>query len=79
MAGKHRNWHAAWRRDGARLLHESGLAVEYDEVLGWTTTDGTIQAWSASEENRGVPLHDLQARLQRLLREASMWRDGDIV
>lgn len=77
MTGKHHNWHKAWRKDGARLVHDSGLAVEYDEELGWCSTDDTSEAWSAFELARGVPLHDLQARMQRLLREASEWRaDG---
>lgn len=73
MSGKHRDWHKAWRRDGAKLLHDSGLAVEHDEDLGWVTTEETTEAWSAWEMARGVPLHDLQARLQRLIREAAEW------
>jgi len=73
MSGKRKYWHKAWRRDGARLLHDSGLAVEYDDVLGWCTTDATTEAWSASEAARGVPVHDHPARLQRLLREAAKW------
>ena len=73
MTGKHRNWHKAWRREGARLVHESGLAVEFDDDLGWFSTDDTTEAWSTWEMARGVPLHDLQARLQRLIREAAEW------
>jgi hypothetical protein len=73
VTGKHHNWHKAWRRDGARLLHDSGLAVEYDDVLGWCGTDDTTEAWSAFELARGVPLHDHTARLQRLIREAMEW------
>lgn len=68
-------WHKAWRRDGTRLLHDSGLAVEYNEDLGWCTTDETTEAWSAFELARGVPLHDHAARLQRLLKEAALWHD----
>lgn len=75
MTGKHHNWHKAWHRQGARLVHDSGLAVEYDGVLGWTTTDDTMEAWSAFELARGVPLHDQQARLNRLLKEAGQWTD----
>jgi len=75
VTGKHRNWHKAWRRDGARLVHDSGLAVEYDNQLGWTTIGATTEAWSAWELARGVPMHDLHARLKRLLSEASKWRD----
>lgn len=73
MTGKHRNWHKAWRREGARLVHESGLAVEYDDVLGWCTTEDTSEAWSTFELARGVPFHDLQARMGRLVREAMEW------
>lgn len=73
MTGKHYNWHKAWRRDGARLVHDSGLAVEYDEELGWMTDDDTTEAWAAWEQARGVPLHDLAARMQRLCREAAEW------
>jgi hypothetical protein len=54
-------------------MHESGLAVEYNDVLGWSSTDDTAEAWSAWEMARGVPLHDLQARLKRLLKEAAEW------
>lgn len=74
MTGKHHSWYKAWRREGARLVHDSGLAVEYDDVLGWCTTDDTTEAWSAFEFARGVPLHDHPARLQRLLKEAAQWR-----
>ena len=35
MTGKHFGWHKHWRRNGARLVHDSGLAVEYDPELGW--------------------------------------------
>ncbi|ADU99466.1 hypothetical protein [Alicycliphilus denitrificans] len=73
MTGKHHNWHKAWRRDGPKLIHDSGLAVEYNNDMGWSSTDDTTEAWSAFELARGVPLHDLQARLGRLLREAAEW------
>lgn len=75
MTSKHYNWHKAWRRVGDRLLHDSGLAVEYDDVLGWCTTEDTTEAWSTFELASGVPLHDHPARLQRLLKEAAEWRD----
>jgi len=75
MTGKHRNWHKAWRRDGALLVHDSGLAVEYDDDLGWSATDDTAEAWAAFERARGVPLHDLAARMQRLCREAAEWNE----
>lgn len=74
MTGKHHHWHKAWRRDGARLVHDSGLAVENDDALGWCTCDDTLETWSAFELARGVPLHDQLARLQRLLKEAAQWQ-----
>lgn len=74
MTGKHYNWHKAWRRIGARLVHDSGLAVEFDDEFGgYVTTEDTTETWSRSETARGVPLHDQHARLQRLLREAAEW------
>ena len=45
--------------------------VEYDDVLGWQTEDASLAIFQASEKARGVPLHDIASRLQRLLREAS--------
>lgn len=75
MAGKHKDWHKAWRRDGERLVHGSGLAVECDEDLGWSATDDTAEAWAAFEQARGVPLHDLANRMQRLCHEAAAWSE----
>ncbi len=75
MTGKHYKWHTAWRRQGGLLVHDSGLAVEYDPELGWCSTDATTEAWSAFELARGVAFHDLEARLTRLLREAAEWND----
>lgn len=74
MTGKYYAWHKAWHRQGARLVHDSGLSVEFDEVLGWHTCDDTLEAWGAFELARGVPLHDQLARLQRLLKEAALWQ-----
>ena len=73
MTGKHYNWHKAWRRDGGRLVHDSGLAVEYDPDLGWAATDDTAEAWAAFEQVCGVTLADLPGRIQRLIREAAEW------
>lgn len=77
MGGKHRNWHRAWRRDAAcpdRLLHNSGLVAEYDETLdSWVAAEESCEAWVAWECARGVPLHDLTARLMRLCKEAAMF------
>lgn len=77
MTGKHYKWQTQWQRlpDG-RLQHDTGLIVEHDEDLGWMTDDASLEAFQAAEVARGVPLHDLHARLQRLLREAAQWLDG---
>ena len=75
MTSKHFGWHHEWSRHGPRLIHTSGLAVEYDDILGWCSTDDTMEAWSAFELARGVPLHDQLALLQRLLKEAARWRE----
>ena len=70
-----RNWHLEWQTVGDRRKHSSGLEFEYDEVLGWSTCDDTINAFVAHESARGVPLHDIQNRLIRLAKECSTWRD----
>lgn len=77
MTGKNRNWHRAWTRlpDG-RLRHESGIEFEFDEELGWSTVDASLVAFHDAETARGVPVHDLAARLIRLAREAAAWRDS---
>lgn len=74
MTNKHFGWHKAWQRtESGRLWHESGLQLEFDEVLGWHTCDETLDAFQAFEQARGVPLHDIQSRLMRLVREACEW------
>lgn len=74
MTNKHFNWHKAWHRSSdGRLCHESGLQFEYDEVLGWHTCTDTLNVFQDFEIKRGVPLHDIQARLMRLTREACEW------
>lgn len=40
-----RNWHLEWQTVGDRRRHSSGLEFEYDEVLGWSTCDDTIDAF----------------------------------
>lgn len=72
MPNKHYKWQVQWQRlpDG-NLKHSSGLVVEYDEDLGWQTEDASLAIFQASEKSRGVPLHQLHERLQRLLREAA--------
>lgn len=77
MTGKHKNWHLAWSRlpDG-RMRHISG--AEFTLVRGDGFTDvrvapETLDEYQTSEMARGVPLHDLIERLQRLCREAHEW------
>lgn len=76
MVGKHKDWHKAWSRDGSYLVHTSGLRVEVIEGDGFTdleTDDASMAIFQAQETSRGVPIHDLSARLQRLLAEAETW------
>ena len=71
------NWHKAWQKlPNGRLWHESGLQVEYNDNLGWVSCNDTIDAFQQFEMARGVPLHDIQNRLTRLLKEASLWRSN---
>lgn len=74
MAGKHYGWHKHWRKDGLLLVHSSGLVVERG-AEGWKAVENSIAAFQTSEQNRGVPSHDLLARLRRLVKEASEWRE----
>jgi hypothetical protein len=79
VTGKHRNWHRAWSRISlGRLRHESG--AEFVITQGEGRTDAQVSAetlavFQASEHARGVPAHDLVARLQRLCREAAKWHE----
>lgn len=76
MTGKHFNWHKSWHREGARLIHSSGLAFEIIKGDGYTdivAVNDTLEAWQAFELARGVPLHDLVERAKRLNREAAEW------
>lgn len=77
MTGKHHNWHKAWTRNQAgHLQHASGLLVLVAHGAGYTdleTDDASLTIWQASETSRGVPAHDLPARLQRLMKEAEAW------
>ncbi len=77
MTGKHKNWHLAWSRlpDG-RMRHISG--AEFTLVRGDGFTDvrvapETLGEYQDYELARGVPVHDLAQRLQRLAREANEW------
>ena len=62
-------------QQGGRLLHGSGLALEWDKELGWVATEDTCEAWAAFEHARGVQLEQLAPRLVRLCREAAMWAE----
>lgn len=78
MTGKHYQWHKAWRREASGdLLHDSGLRVLVqpadDDAVDLVTDDASLVIFQARETSRGVPIHDLAARLQRLLREAAEW------
>lgn len=76
MTGKHYLWHSFWERlpDGL-MRHTCGAVFSVRRL-----PDGSIEAIAAPETldefqraelARGVPLHDLAARLQRLAREAA--------
>lgn len=77
MTGKHYNWHKSWRRnDAGNLLHDSGLIVIVKPGDGYTdlTVDrATLEAFQVFEAARGVPFHDVAARLKRLIKEAERW------
>lgn len=76
MSGKRRGWHRAWSRlEPGLLQHESGLQVRTDNEPR-APVEASLAPFSASEMARGVPAHDIEARLARLLREAGQWRDG---
>lgn len=81
MTGRNYHWHRAWTRlpDG-RLQHESGAIFAVSRGDGYTDAQAapeTLEAFQAFELARGVPLHDLVSRLQRLAREAEAWRPSD--
>ena len=74
MTGKNHGWHKRWQitKDG-HLLHDSGLLVLVTEADGYVdleTDDASMTIFRARELSRGVPEHDLTARVQRLIKEA---------
>lgn len=77
VTGKHYRWHTAWRRDAdGRLAHTSGLRVLTARSDGFTDYEvdpATLEVFQAAERARGVPLHDILARLKRLIKEAQEW------
>lgn len=74
MTNKHFNWHKAWSFDAdGHLIHTSGLKVlvlEDDLGTSLETDDASLVIFRASESARGVPAHQLDARLMRLIKEA---------
>jgi hypothetical protein len=76
MTCKNFGWHKSWQTlPNGRRRHISGLEFEYDEDLGWSTCDDTLEEFHAYEVAQGMPLHDIQSRLLRLVRECAEWRD----
>jgi len=74
MTGKRYNWHKAWRWQDQRLVHDSGIQFIATRCDGYTDINAapdTLEAFQAFEMARGVPLHDLAARLQRITKEAA--------
>lgn len=76
MTGKHYGWHRAWSRKGDRLVHISGAEFTIERGDGYTDINAapeTLAEFQAYELARGVPVHDLAARLIRLAREGAEW------
>lgn len=82
MTGKHHAWQAAWSRlpDGS-VRHDSGLTFApigaSDGGIDLMATRESLDAWQRYELARGVPLHDLAKRGQRLAREAGEWHKAN--
>lgn len=79
MTGKHHNWHRAWSRlPNGNLCHETGLVFVVTPGDGYADIEAdpsTLEAFQAAELARGVPFHDLVARMKRLAKEAAMWQE----
>ena len=77
MTGKHKNWHRAWSRlPNGRLRHISGaefVLIRGDGFTDVKVAQETTDEFQTHELARGVPLHALIERLQRLCREANEW------
>lgn len=69
MSGKHKHWHREWSR--LNLQHTSG--AEFTTSGGVQHIPATLETFAATEAARGVPAHDMAARLARLEREGAMW------
>ena len=78
MTSNHYAWQDAWSRlpDGS-VKHESGLIFTpvgaSDGGIELTATRESLNVWQSHELARGVSLHDLAKRGQRLAREAGEW------
>lgn len=79
MTSKHFNWHKSWARDAqGHLVHTSGLRFICTQGDGFTdleTDDASTAIFQASETARGVPVHQLVERVQRLTKEAQMFME----
>lgn len=79
MTNKNFNWHKAWARDAqGHLVHTSGLRFIVTKGDGFTdleTDDASMAIFQASETSRGVPVHQLVERVQRLTKEAQMFHE----
>lgn len=79
MTSKHFNWHKSWARDAqGHLVHTSGLrflATQGDGFTDLETDDASTAIFQASETARGVPVHQLVERVQRLTKEAQMFME----
>ncbi len=77
MTGKNYQWHKGWSREApAVLAHISGLKVNAtrgDGFIDFVIDKSTLNEYQAYELARGVPLHQIVERLQRLLKEAQEW------
>jgi len=81
MTNKHFNWHKAWSREASgHLLHTSGLRVLVVQGNGFTdleTDEASMAIFQARETARGVPVHQLVERVQRLVKEAQTWHEAN--
>lgn len=77
LSGKHKHWHREWSRlPTGNLQHSSG--AEFTTSGGVRHIAATFDKFAASEAARGVPAHDLAARLSRLEREGAQWVERNL-
>jgi hypothetical protein len=79
MGGRNKNWHRRWRREGANLVHDSGLIMAPGGSAPgatWHADAAALQAWRTAQRAGGQHSErDIDAHLQRLMREAELYRD----